>query len=143
MIALDTNVLVYAHRAEAPFHAEARKVLTELAEGGEPWALPWVCIYEFLRVVTHPKVFDPPSKLDIALENVESLLKSPALVMLGEGPWHPAAMRQSLQASGAAGNLVHDAYIAALCMEHGVAEFWTADRDFSRFPSLRVRYLFR
>ena len=139
MIGIDTNVLVYARRQEAPFHDEARRLLRELAEGDSPWALPWPCVYEFLRVVTHPRVFQPPTDLDAALEDLMSLLESPSLGLLGEGPGHPAHLRRAVASGRAAGNLVHDAHIAALLVEHGVSEFWTADRDFGRFPGLVVR----
>lgn len=139
MIAVDTNVLVYARREEAPFHAQARRLLTGLAEGDAPWALPWPCIYEFLRVVTHPRVFQPPTDLDAALEDLESLFESPTLALLGEGPGHPSHLRRAVESGRATGNLVHDAHIAALLVEHGVREFWTADRDFARFPGLVVR----
>lgn len=133
MIALDTNILVYARREEAPHHREARTLLTKLAEGDAPWGLPWPCVYEFLRVVTHPRVFDPPTDLDAALEDLESLLASPSLVLLGEGPAHPGHLRHAVTAGRAAGNLAHDAHIAALVVEHGARELWTVDRDFARF----------
>jgi len=142
VIALDTNILVYARRAEAPFHAQARALLADVAEGDRPWALAWPCIYEFLRVVTHPRVFDPPTDLEAALEDVESLLESPSLVLLGEGPAHSAVLREAVLSARATGNLIHDAHIAALLLEHGVRELWSADRDFARFPGLRVRYPF-
>lgn len=139
MIALDTNILVYARRRETPHHQAARKLLTGLAEGAEPWGLPWPCVYEFLRVVTHARVFDPPTDLDAALEGLESLLDSPSIVLLGEGPNHAAQLRRTLVEGDARGNLVHDAHIAALALEHGVHELWTTDKDFARFPGLRVR----
>lgn len=139
MIALDTNVLVYARREESKHHARARSLLTRLAEGDEPWGLPWPCVYEFLRVVTHRRVFDPPTDLEVALEDLASLFGSPSLVLLGEGPAHAGHLQRLVSAGRAAGNLAHDAHIAALIVEHGVREFWTTDHDFSRFPGLRLR----
>ncbi len=139
MIALDTNILVYARRAEAPHHEAARALLATLAEGDAPWALPWPCVYEYLRVVTHPRVFDPPTDLETAVEDVASLLDSPSLHLLGEGVAHPAHMHRQLTEGGARGNLAHDAHIAALVVEHGVRELLTTDRDFSRFPGVTAR----
>ena len=139
MIALDTNILVYARRQESVHHTAALKLVRGLAEGDDSWALPWPCVYEFLRVVTHPRVFDPPTDLDAALEGIQSLLQSPSLVLLGEGPAHPAHMSYMIESGKAAGNLAHDAHIAALALEHGVSELWTTDRDFARFPGLRTR----
>jgi len=143
VIAIDTNLLVHARREEAPFHDQARRILRGLAEGGEPWGLPWPCVYEFLRVVTHPRVFQPPTDLDAAVEDVTSLLESPSVVLLGEGPGHLAHLRPAVTGGRASGNLVHDAHIAALLREHGVEEIWTADRDFARFPGVRMRDPFR
>lgn len=139
MIALDTNVLVYARRTEAPNHARACTLLASLAEGDEPWALPWPCVYEYVRVVTHPRVFDPPSELARVLDDLASLLESPSLTLLGEGPTHVAWFFEAAEDGAAVGNLAHDAHIAALCREHGVLELWTADRDFRRFAGLRSR----
>ena len=139
MIALDTNILVYARRLGTEHHAKASKILRTLAEGDQPWALPWPCIYEFLRIVTHPRVFDPPTNLAVAVADLESLFSSPSLTLLGEGSAHPEHMRRMVEAGKAAGNLVHDAHIAALALEHGVQELWTADRDFARFTGLRIR----
>lgn len=139
MIAVDTNILVYARRAELPQHRRAQALLTSLAEGSDLWALPWPCVYEFLRVVTHARVFDPPSDLGATLDDLESLLASPSVVLLGEGPTHTGHMRRAVLGARASGNLAHDAHIAALVVEHGVEEFWTADRDFARFPEIRCR----
>ena len=139
MIALDTNILIHARRREMPHHEAAKALLRSLAEGGEPWALPWPCIYEFVRVVTHPRVFDPPSRLDSVLADLESLFASPSLFLLSEGTSHPAHMLRLLRSGQALGNLAHDAHIAALAVEHGVAELLTLDRDFSRFEGLPTR----
>jgi toxin-antitoxin system PIN domain toxin len=139
MIAIDTNVLVYARRQETPHHERAVALLRRLAEGNEPWAIPWACVYEFLRVVTHARVFDPPTDIHDALEDLESLLESPSLVLLGEGTTHRQHLLRAVREGAAQGNLIHDAHIAALVLEHGVSELLTADRDFARFAAVRSR----
>ena len=139
MIALDTNILVYAHREELPHFERARELLERLATGSDPWAIPWPCAYEFLRVVTHPRVFTPPTPLDDALETLEILLASPSVVLLGNGPAHARHMASAVSDGRATGNMVHDAHIAALMVEHGVRELWTTDRDFTRFPGFPTR----
>ena len=138
MRALDTNVLVQAEIVTSRFHGIARSLLTELANGPAPWAIPWPCIYEFLRVVTHPRVFHPPMPTAAAVRDLRSILASPSLVLLGETTRHAEVMATVVETSGATGNLVHDAHIAALCLEHGVSELVTGDRDFARFPQVRT-----
>ena len=130
---------MYARREEAPFHHAAIRLLREFATGSAAWAMAWPCLYEFLRVVTHPRVFDPPTPLDAALEDLGWLLESPSLSLLGEGPTHPSHLDRTLRDGSVSGNLVHDGHIAALCVEHGVRELLSADRDFARFAPLRVR----
>ena len=138
MRAVDTNVLVYAEIRSSRHHSTARKLLTELAQGTPRWAIPWPCAYEFLRIVTHPRVYHPPVPLQVALRDLRRILAAPSLTMLHETPGHEEIMATIVQESGATGNLIHDAHIAALCLEHGVSELVTGDRDFSRFPSLAV-----
>ena len=142
MKAVDTNVLVFAEIKSSEHHEAALRILAELAEGALPWAMPWPCAYEFLRVVTHPRVFHPPVPMARALEDLRRILASPSLLMLHEGPRHAELMALTIASSGATGNLVHDAHIAALCLEHGVTELITGDRDFGRFAELRVHHPF-
>ena len=139
MIAVDTNILVYSHREDSPFHTSAWDSLSKLAGSPGSWAIPWPCIHEFLSIVTHPRIYQPPSKLDQAIETVEAWLESPNLVLLCEGPDYFYQLGQLLVAGKIAGPKVHDARIASLCLTHGVRELWSADRDFTRFPSLKVR----
>lgn len=138
MIAVDTNVLVYAHRADSEWHEAAYARIELLANGRRTWAIPWPCLHEFLAVVTHPRVFDPPTPLEAAIDQVEAWLESPALVLLAESDGYWPALRALLRAGKIAGSKVHDARIAALCMHHAVRELWSADRDFGRFPELAV-----
>ncbi len=142
MKAVDTNILIYAARAESPFHASAVKLIASLAEQNDTWAIPWPCAYEFLRVVTNARIFSPPSTLEEALGSLELLRESPSLVMLGDGPAHLRHMLKTVRESAARGNLIHDAHIAAICLEHGVSELYTMDRDFSRFPGLKTTHPF-
>lgn len=139
MIAVDTNILVYAHRQDSEFHSVAAARLRELAEGRAPWAIPWPCVHEFFSVVTHPRIYAPPSTTDQAVEQIDAWLGSPSLALLGEGIGYWETLRATLREGKVAGPLVHDARIAALCARNGVRELWTMDRDFSRFPGVVVR----
>jgi len=138
MIAVDTNVLVYAHREDAEWHEEASSAMATLAEGRHEWAIPWPCLHEFLAIVTHPRIFRTPTPMAEALDQVEAWLESPPLVVLSENDDHFEQLRDIVLRSRTAGARVHDARVAALCLSHGVRELWTADRDFSSFSPLKV-----
>jgi toxin-antitoxin system PIN domain toxin len=136
LIAVDTNLLVFAHRSDADWYEQAAACIRRLAEARAPWALPWPCIHEFLAIATHPRIWDPPTPMDSALDQVDAWLESPSIVLLAEGPEHWSELRAKIEAGRIVGARVHDARIAALCLAHGVRELWTADRDFGRFPAL-------
>jgi toxin-antitoxin system PIN domain toxin len=139
MIAVDTNILVYAHREDAQWHDVAHRRLTELAEGRSPWAIPWSCLHEFLAIVTHPRIYLPPTPSEAAIDQVDAWLESPSLTLLAESEGYWPDLRTTLREGRIAGSLVHDARVAALCRLHGVRELWTVDRDFGRFPGLSAR----
>ena len=139
MIAIDTNILVYAHRRDSEWHRPAAELIKKLAEGLNQWAIPWPVIHEFLAIVTHPKICAPPSTLKQATVQVDAWMNSPSVVLLAESGDHWSALHALLTKGQVQGPLIHDARIAAICLTHGVTEFLTADRDFSRFPSLATR----
>lgn len=139
MIALDTNILVYAHREDSPWHEAARGTVRALAEDSAPWAIPWPCLHEFLAIVTHPRIYAPPTPLPKALEQVDAWLESPSLSLLAETSTYAPRLRTTLSAARIAGPVIHDGRIIALCLDHGVRELWSADRDFSRFKGLSIR----
>ncbi len=139
MIALDANILVYAHRGEANWHEAAVGVVKDLAESGRSWAIPWPCIHEFLAIVTNPKIYRPASTLAQAIEQVEIWMESPELVLIGEGPAYWNEFTGLAALARVSSGVVHDARVAAICRVNGVKELWTADRDFGRFPQQKVR----
>jgi toxin-antitoxin system PIN domain toxin len=138
VIAVDTNILVYAFREANPFHGRALACLTRLAEGTEAWAVPWPCIHEFLAIVTNPKI--PPGAVapQEAVAAVEAWMESPSLTLLAESGAHWLALKSLIVPGQVQGGMVHDARIAALCLQHGVRELWTADRDFGRFAGFKT-----
>ena len=136
MIAVDTNLLIYAHRLESVHHEAAYRSLAILCEAPEAWAIPWPCIHEFIAVVTNRRTFARPSTVEEAFQQIDSWVDSPGLVLLEETENHWPVLSRTIHACRATGGLVHDARIAAICIEHGVRELWTCDRDFSRFPEL-------
>ena len=138
VIAVDTNILVYAHRADSLWHQRADEIISELAEGRSAWAIPWPCLYEFYAIVTHPRIYKPPTPPADASIQVGRWLESPSLTLLHEGDGFWETLGDVLTRSAVQGGAVHDARIAALCIRHGVKKLLTADRDFSRFSDLRV-----
>lgn len=135
MIALDTNILVYAHRSESSLHGPALARLRELVEGNLPWALPVFCIGEFVRVVTNARIFRPPTGIESALDFLSQLLGSPSARLLLPGTTFPALFADACRDAAVQGNLAFDGQIAAVCREHGVTSILTEDRDFARFAS--------
>ena len=138
MIAVDTNILVYAHRAESPFHAQAFDCLKSLAEGRQPWGIPVSCLHEFLSVVTNPKVFNPPSNFEQALAQIDAWLASPQALVLHSGSQHWRILSDLTRKAKLQGGQFHDARIAAICIENSVSVLWSADRDFGRFKALKT-----
>jgi hypothetical protein len=139
MIAVDTNILVYAHRRDSDFHGVAAECVKKLAEGRAGWAIPWPCLHEFFAISTHQKIYDPPSSREQAIAQIDAWIASPTLFLLSESPGYWEYLKPAIVAGRVTGPMVHDARVAALCTAHGVSELWTADRDFGRFAALRVR----
>lgn len=139
MIAIDTNVLVYAHRLDMSDHAVAKFAVDTALSGATPVGIPWPVVHEFLAVVSNARVFTEPTSVGGALAQVEHWLSSPVARTLGETSAHLPTLSALLGDTRIAGGSVHDARVAAICLDHGVSELWTVDRDFSRFPTLRLR----
>jgi uncharacterized protein len=141
VIALDTNILVHAHRLDSPLHQPAFTLVADLAAGPGRWAIPWPCIHEFYSVVTNVRMRPDPTPPAIAWKQLDSWLAAPSLSLLGETNTHLEQLRTLTLHAKTTGGQVHDARIAAICISHGVSELITLDRDFSRFPQLRTRSL--
>ncbi|MEO8502763.1 MAG: TA system VapC family ribonuclease toxin [Acidobacteriota bacterium] len=137
MIALDTNILIQAHRTELAHHVPARLRLQSLVLAG-PFGLPVFCLAEFVCVVTHPRIFKPATTLETALSRLTELTTAPNCLVLGPGPRFASLFARACSDAAATGNLVFDAQIVAVCREHGVHEILTLDRDFARFPGIRA-----
>lgn len=139
MIAVDSNVLVYAHRREAGVHEQARAVVKRLSEGNRLWAIPWPCCYEFLSVVTNRRIWkDAATEPGKAWRQFQAWAASPTLEMLGETEDFMQILAEFADRPRVRGGVVHDARIAALCVAHGIEVLLTRDRDFSLFPELRT-----
>jgi uncharacterized protein len=136
---VDANVLVYAHRLDTPRHQDFADWLGDLVAGQEPYGISDLVLSGFLRVVTNPRVFRQPTPLETALAFAEVLRSQPNCVLVAPGQRHWDIFTGLCRAAGVKGNLVRDAYLAALAIESG-SEWVTTDRDFSRFPGLRWRH---
>ncbi len=142
MILVDVNVLVYSHRTDAPGHAAYRQWLEGLINGNQAYAFSELVLSGFLRVVTHPRVFNPPSDLASAMAFAQVIRSQPNAVPVAPGPRHWDIFKNLCEAAQVKGNLVPDAYLAALAIESGC--LWiTTDQDYSRFPGLNWHHPLR
>lgn len=141
MTAVDTNILIYAHRREFRENAAARRLLENVTETGDAPVVPVFCLAEFLRVVTHPNFFRLPSTVEEAIAAVVALIESPSAQVLLPGERFAKLFLETVQQARATGNLVFDAQIVALCREHGVRTIWSNDRDLARFEGIEARPL--
>jgi toxin-antitoxin system PIN domain toxin len=136
---VDVSVLVYAYREDAPGHEAYRTWVEMVLESDRAYGLADLVLSGFLRIVTHPRVFDPPSPLHHAMGFVAQIRDQPHRVTVAPGPRHWGIFARLCEESGAKGNLVPDAYLAALAIESG-SEWITTDRDYARFRGLRWRH---
>lgn len=139
MILADVNVLVYSFRTDAPGHPAYRQWLEELINGDQAYGFSDLVLSGFLRVVTHPRVFSPPSDLASAIAFARIVRGQPNAVPVAAGPRHWDIFQKLSEAGRVKGNLIPDAYLAALAIESG-SEWVTTDRDYSRFPGLKWRH---
>lgn len=139
MIALDTNILIHAHRRDASLHEKARSNVKELAESMRPWCVCYHSIIEFYSVVTHPKIWREPSSPEQALAQIHVWTAAPTMRLLSDSLNTLETVESLALTAAVRGPLIHDTRIAACCLANGVTELWTVDRDFSRFPELKTR----
>ncbi len=139
MIAIDTNILVYAHRQDSKWHDRAKAIVSDIVNSLGRWAIPSQCLHEFIGVSTHPRVYSPASTLDEAFAQIAAWRESPDLEVISGTAAHWSTLEAFAKSGKIVGPAIHDARIAAICAQHGVKELWSADRDFSRFPKLKVR----
>lgn len=138
MIALDTNFLVHAHRMDSPHHGQAYAQALALMQGHGAWGIPNPCISEFLNIVTHPRIYQQPTPVSQALAQIDAWLESPSGSILHSGLRFWPTLKEIAAQGQLRGGQYHDARIAAVCIENSVAQLWTVDRDFSRYPQLKI-----
>ena len=139
MLLIDVNVLVYAHREDASNHRAFISWLSDVANGERAYGISDIVLSGFIRIVTHPRVFDPPSSISDALAFANQVRQQPNCIQVSPGPRHWSIFEKLCRSGGVKGNLVPDAYLAALAIESG-GEWITTDGDFSRFPGLKWRH---
>jgi hypothetical protein len=139
MFLVDTNVLVHAANDQADEHAVCRGLLERWRSQDTPWFTTWGVLYEWLRVMTHPGIFRTPLPIGRGIGFVDSLLRSPGIVVLSPTQRHAAVLAKTVaEVPRLAGNILHDVHTAVLMREHGVRRIVTLDSDFHRFPFLEV-----
>jgi len=134
----DVNLLVYAHNEEAQLHPSARSWWMSLMTTEQAIGLPWMIVFGFLRLVTHPSVMEEPLRPVAAIETIESWLEQPNVEIMEPGPRHLEIARRLFEVTNLGGNLTTDTHLAALAIEHQ-SEIHSNDSDFGRFPGLRWR----
>ncbi|MBS0619479.1 MAG: PIN domain-containing protein [Spirochaetes bacterium] len=139
MEAIDTNILVYYFRTDQEFHARADAFVTNLLESGRPVGIPYHCMIEFLAIVTNHRIFKNPATLDAALDELDALAECPTLLVLGHSAGFLTNLRKLCKGAHISGGRVYDAQIASICLQNHVQVFYSADRDFNRFPRLKVK----
>jgi toxin-antitoxin system PIN domain toxin len=132
----DVNVFLYAHRPESARHDEYRRWLEVSLTGPEPFGVSEIVLSSFLRIATHHRVYREPTPVEVALEFCRAVVEAPSAVRIRPGPDHWELFTALVTEAGARGNLVPDAYLAALALESG-ATWVTTDRGFARYPRLR------
>ena len=140
MIALDTNILVYAHRRDSPFHDKAYSIVKDISESKSSWAIPFSCLLEFYSIVTHTKIFNPPTPIELAIEQMDAWLASPSLQLIGEIPAdYFKILKSKLIIGQLQGPKVHDARIVSICIQNGVSLLYSSDRDFNKIAGLKIQ----
>jgi len=139
MILTDVNVLVYAFRADSPGHSAYYKWVEDLINSDQAYGFSDLVLSGFLRVVTHPRIFNPPSDLASGIEFTQIIRSQPNAIPISPGARHWDIFTKLCEEANVKGNLIPDAYLAALAIESG-SEWVTTDRDYSRFPGLKWRH---
>lgn len=139
MIAVDTNILVYAHRRDSPWHTQASTVIRDLASDAAPWGIALHCLVEFYGIVTHPKIYKTPSTPSKAADQIRAWTASPSLQILVEAFEIVESILDLCAKTKIVGSMAHDACVATLCHDYGIDWLLTADRDFSRFPGVKTK----